>query len=184
MASKRYVPGVDGAKGTYLPCPNCGKKVCECLELRLLAQIEAHGLPVPIREFVFAPPRKWKADLAYPQQKIIIEIEGGGGVGRHTSAVGFREDCVKYNVISTLGYKLIRTDGNLIKNGEAVKFVIAALQGKVYIPERSTRGTRRGRRGSQQDHKATPGTPGKTQRKRSGEKSENRPKTLRNAGNA
>lgn len=156
MASKRYVPGVDGKPGTYLPCPKCLKRVCECLELRLLAQIEGAGLPRPMREFRFAPPRLWKADMAWPRQKIIVEVEGGGAIGRHTDVAGFHEDCVKYNVIAALGYKLVRVDGKMVKNGEAIKFIVAAYQNQVYIPERTTR-RRTGERRRQQEHRRRSG---------------------------
>ena len=94
------------------------------LEEWLLRDIKAVGLPYPETEFHFHPTRKWRADFAWPQQRILVEVEGGSWVrGRHSRAYGFEADCNKYNAAVELGWKLYRFTGSMIKSGEAIKLL-------------------------------------------------------------
>ena len=90
-------------------------------QLELLAGVLLDELPgpKPIREFVFAPPRKWRFDFAYPEKKIAIEIEGGiWSAGRHTRGKGFESDCEKYNTATLLGWRVYRFTGEMVGRGE------------------------------------------------------------------
>ena len=61
----------------------------------LLHQIlDFGGLPeTPIREHKFHPVRRWRFDLAFLENKLAIEIEGGVWIrGRHTRGNGFTRD--------------------------------------------------------------------------------------------
>ena len=79
------------------------------LEDILMMQIQQAGLPMPVREYRFHPIRKWRADFAYPDRKLLIEVEGGlYGKSRHTTVSGMLEDAVKYNEATKLGYRLLR----------------------------------------------------------------------------
>ena len=45
-------------------------------------------LPEPEREYVFAKPRKWRFDFAWPEQRVAVEVNGGRYAfagGRHSS---------------------------------------------------------------------------------------------------
>lgn len=67
------------------------------------------GLDV-IAEYKFHPTRKWMNDYAILSHRIILEVEGGAWIGgRHTSGSGFLKDMIKYNEVTCMGYKLIRT---------------------------------------------------------------------------
>jgi very-short-patch-repair endonuclease len=60
-------------------------------------------------EYRFYSPRRWKADFANPELKIIVEIEGGAfSYGRHVRGVGFLNDIEKYNAATLLGWKVLR----------------------------------------------------------------------------
>lgn len=73
------------------------------------ALCKQHGFPMPVAEYRFAPPRRWRADFAWPEQGILFEIEGGVWVsGRHTRGAGYLADIEKYNVASVRGWTLIR----------------------------------------------------------------------------
>jgi hypothetical protein len=68
------------------------------------------GVSPPVAELVFAPPRKWRFDYAWPDYKVALEVEGGAWTGgRHTRGSGFMKDIEKYNEASCLGWRLIRT---------------------------------------------------------------------------
>jgi very-short-patch-repair endonuclease len=94
------------------------------LEDDLAFQIRAVGLPEPVREFRFAPPRRWRADFAFLEQKILIEVEGAIWTGgRHTRGRGFEADCAKYNEAVALGWRVIRVTGRHIKSGVAIAMI-------------------------------------------------------------
>jgi len=106
-------------------CRDCGfaKARCQCLELHLLRDIRAVGLPEPTREFAFAKDegRRFRADFAWPDRMLLVECEGGIGRGRHTSVVGFSADMTKYNLASIKGYVVLRFGAKEIRGGQAVK---------------------------------------------------------------
>jgi very-short-patch-repair endonuclease len=62
-----------------------------------------------VTEYRFAPPRKWRFDIAIPNEKIAIELEGGVFTqGRHTRGVGYLNDMEKYNAATALGWRVLR----------------------------------------------------------------------------
>jgi len=84
------------------------------LEWQLDMRLKAAGFPQPEKQFRFHPTRRWTADFAYPQHKILIECEGGCWVsGRHNRGAGFTKDCEKYNQATVLGWKVLRYTGNM-----------------------------------------------------------------------
>lgn len=57
-------------------------------EFAYLLRLCAADLPVPVREYRFCPTRRWRADFAWPPQKVIVEVSGGRYAfagGRHAS---------------------------------------------------------------------------------------------------
>ena len=74
-----------------------------------LALVKREKLPAPVPELRFAPPRKWRFDYAWPEQKVALEVEGGVWTnGRHTRGAGFLADVAKYNRAAILGWRLLR----------------------------------------------------------------------------
>lgn len=62
-------------------------------------------------EFKFAPDRKFRADFKISKQNINILVEYEGIIAnkaRHTSIIGYNNDCEKYNLANKLGYILLR----------------------------------------------------------------------------
>lgn len=93
-------------------------------EGELAYQIRLLGLPEPTREHRFHPTRKWRFDLAWPDLKLAVEIEG---VSRHTSRhqtiAGYRADCEKYAEAATLGWRVLRVVQDHVKTGQALDWV-------------------------------------------------------------
>jgi hypothetical protein len=88
----------------------------------------AHGLPEPVSEFLFAPPRKWRFDWAWVKELVALEVEGGVWVkGRHTRGVGFLGDVNKYNEAALLGWTVLRCVPGDVKSGYAVQLVKRAF---------------------------------------------------------
>jgi len=70
------------------------------------------GIP-PEREYRFHPTRRWRFDVAFPKQRVAVELEGGvWTLGRHTRGKGFRGDMEKYNAATELGWRLLRFAAN------------------------------------------------------------------------
>ncbi len=95
----------------------------------LLAQhIQYAGLPTPEREYRFAPPRRYRADFAYPEKMLLIEVEGGVWVhGAHTRGGHYNSDCEKYNLATVNGWRVLRFTSNMIKDGSALKTIEEVL---------------------------------------------------------
>jgi hypothetical protein len=80
------------------------------------------AIPDPVEEFRFDPKRRSRADLAWPDQKLALEIEGGAFMkkgGHRGSISGYLKDIEKYNNYSLLGWSLLRFTPQQIKSCEA-----------------------------------------------------------------
>lgn len=98
------------------------------LEETLALHIRAVGIPEPVREYRFDTKRRWRADFAWPEQRVLVEVEGGHWTGgRHTRGSGFDKDCEKYNEAALFGWKLIRVTSTHIKTGEALAWIVRAM---------------------------------------------------------
>lgn len=94
-----------------------------------LFQIKTAGLPTPEFEFRFHAVRQWRADFAWPEEKLIVEYEGGVHTGgRHTRGQGFENDIEKYNEATLLGYRVIRITYGTVKSGMALEMTERALR--------------------------------------------------------
>ena len=99
------------------------------LEETLYQHIKLVGLPLPEREYRFAPPRRYRADFAYPERKLLIEVEGGVWTrGRHTRGAGYTSDAEKYNLATVKGWRVLRFTGDMIKSGMAVSTIEQMLK--------------------------------------------------------
>ena len=82
------------------------------LEDALVWQLRIAKLPTPIREHRFAPPRRWRFDLCWPEQMLAVEVNGGAWInGRHNRATGQRTDNEKHNAAAAGGWCVLRYTG-------------------------------------------------------------------------
>jgi len=95
------------ANGRIVDKPKPKKRVSEFEEL-VFRRLIAAGIE-PVREYVFAPPRRWRFDFAWTDRLIAGECEGGVySGGRHTTGTGFTKDCEKYNQAVLQGWRVLR----------------------------------------------------------------------------
>lgn len=100
----------------------------EAQELALDAAIRAAGLPEPVKQYQFCPTRKWRADFAYPDQRVLIEVEGGIWTqGRHVRGQGYINDIEKYTTAALMGFTVVRLAPEHIENGIAIAWIRQAL---------------------------------------------------------
>jgi len=96
-------------------------------EEALAAQLQAAGVSFE-REQLLIPGRRFRFDFVITGSDLVIEVEGGTwSGGRHTSGVGFRSDCFKYNKALELGYRVLRYTTDMVTKGEAIAQVMEIL---------------------------------------------------------
>ena len=92
-------------------------------------------LPLPVMEYCFAPPRRWRFDLAWLDQRLAVEIDGGVWTqGRHTRGSGVVKDCEKFAHAAIHGWRVMRVVPQQVKNGQAIRWIEAALTGRAQEP--------------------------------------------------
>ena len=86
-------------------------------------------LPVAVPEWIFAQPRKWRFDYAWPEYKIALEVEGGIWTrGRHTRGAGFLKDIEKYNAAAALGWLVLRTTPKGLLTSDTVELLRCTMK--------------------------------------------------------
>jgi hypothetical protein len=99
-------------------------------ELAWLCQLA--GLPRPERELVFAKPRRWRFDLAWPSPMVAVEVDGGGFVqGRHSRGVGMERDAEKFAEAAIRGWTVIRCTPKQVRSGEATAWLERLIGAKI-----------------------------------------------------
>lgn len=64
------------------------------------------GLPAPVFEYQFHPSRKWRFDLAWPDARIYLEVDGGIWItGGHNRGAQILKDWEKRNAATALGWR-------------------------------------------------------------------------------
>ena len=96
----------------------------------LIFQCKLAGLPAPTPELRFHPVRKWRLDLAWPEQRLFAEVDGGTWVGgRHNRGAGYERDCEKLNSACLEGWRGFRFTTAMVKDGRALAVLEQALKG-------------------------------------------------------
>ena len=99
------------------------------LEALLLLQARAIGLPEPVTQFKFHPVRRWRFDLAWPDDKLAVEVDGATWAqGRHTRGKGYEGDCEKTNAAVVMGWRVLRFTRQQVESGYAVETIGKALE--------------------------------------------------------
>jgi len=78
-------------------------------------------------EYRFAPPRRWRFDLAMPGKMIAVEIDGGTWTGgRHVRGDGYERDCRKLNAATALGWAVYRMTTAMAADPDEVQAIMTA----------------------------------------------------------
>lgn len=103
-------------------------------ELALAAQLSEY--PGWVREYRFAPDRKWQFDFAHPGLKLAIEIDGGAGHQGHGVIWRRERDYEKRDEAVARGWRVLVGSTRQAEDGTLLNFV-RKCQGD-YEHERST----------------------------------------------
>ena len=102
----------------------------------LCQQIAMAELPPPTREYHFAPVdevtgralRRWRADLAWPADRLLLEVDGSVFVGgRHGGARSAHRDLEKRNAQTLLGWRTLHVTPTDVTRGMAIVLVQVAF---------------------------------------------------------
>lgn len=68
---------------------------------------KAVGIPEPIAEHRFSPPRKFRFDWCWEAQKVALEVQGAIWTqGRHSRGSGLLREHEKLNLAASQGWKV------------------------------------------------------------------------------
>ena len=99
------------------------------LEATLDFQLRALRLTGYQREYRFDKSRKWRADFAFPQARLLVEVEGGiHSGGRHVRGKGYEADLDKYNAAVAQGWAVLRFSPKHVQSGLAVGVIETYLK--------------------------------------------------------
>jgi len=107
---------------------------------RLFAhQCAAVGIAAPIPQYQFARElgRLWAADFAWPDLKLLVEIEGGihkRGGGAHSRPMGILRDMEKSNHAVLLGWRVLRFSTDQVRSGDALRFLERVMAPRGTVP--------------------------------------------------
>lgn len=98
------------------------------LEEALAYQIRCLGLPTPEREFKAIPHRKYRWDFAWPEARLLVEVQGGVfGRGGHSTGIGITRDADKLNNATLHAWRSLVFTSVHIKDGSAVELIKEVL---------------------------------------------------------
>lgn len=104
--------------------------------------------PAPRRQYRFHPERRWKADFAWPRQRVIVEVDGGAFLrrrskktgkrysgGGHHSAAGYRADRERDNAAVAAGWLVLRYTSKMLNDDPwaAIEQVCTVLEQRLDI---------------------------------------------------
>lgn len=97
-------------------------------EDRLEATLKRAGVREFVRELVFAKPRRWRFDFAWPDLLVAVEVEGGIWIrGAHSRGRGYEANCEKYNEAALRGWKVLRVTPTMVDDGRALATIERAV---------------------------------------------------------
>lgn len=66
------------------------------------------GLPAPVFEYRFHDKRKWRIDIAFPAQRLAVEVQGGIFIqGRHSRGAALLKEWEKLNTLACMGWRVM-----------------------------------------------------------------------------
>lgn len=93
-------------------------------------QVRAAHLPEPQPEFRFHAQRRWRFDLAWPDCRVAVEVDGATFAGgRHVTGTGYERDAEKLNEATVLGWRVLRVTPAMIDDGRALGWLERLLGG-------------------------------------------------------
>lgn len=89
---------------------------------------EEQGLPTPVFEYRFHDKRKWRIDVAWPDHRLGLEVQGGIFVqGRHSRGASLLKEWEKLNTGSAMGWRWFFCQPKDVCTQEVVNYIKEAI---------------------------------------------------------
>lgn len=86
------------------------------------------GLPPPLFEYRFHPSRKWRLDIAFPAERVGIEVQGGIFIaGRHTRGAALLKEWEKLNTLACMNWRVLFVQPSELCMDKTIKVIKTAL---------------------------------------------------------
>lgn len=86
------------------------------------------GLPPPCFEYRFHDTRKWRIDIAWPEQRLALEVQGGIFIkGRHSRGAALLKEWEKLNTLAEMGWRVLYCQPKDVCTMEMVETIKRAL---------------------------------------------------------
>jgi len=93
------------------------------------AYFKSQGIPAPVYELRFHAIRKWRFDLAWPDKKVALEVQGGIFTGgRHNRGAAMLKEWEKLNTAAGMGWRLLYCQPSALCMDETVEYIKTALE--------------------------------------------------------
>ena len=93
------------------------------------AYFKSMGLTAPVFEHKFHHVRRWRFDLAWPDEKVALEVQGGIWTnGRHSRGAALLNEWEKLNTAAGLGWRMLYCQPKDLCKKETVEYIRAALE--------------------------------------------------------
>ena len=90
--------------------------------------LKSAGIPEPVTEHRFAPPRRWRMDYAWPDAKLALEVQGGIWTrGRHSRPAALLKEWEKLNTGAAMGWRFLFCQPSDLLKAETIDAIRAAL---------------------------------------------------------
>lgn len=82
------------------------------------------------REYPYVPGRRFRADFAWPADRLLVEVQGGvwSPKSGHSGGAGIVKDIERGNAATLAGWRVLRFAPQHIRSGDAVRTIAQALQ--------------------------------------------------------
>ena len=95
------------------------------------AYYKSQGLPEPEFEVEYIPGRKFRLDVAWPQYKIGIEVQGGLWMkAAHSTGKGIKRDMEKRNLGILAGWRVIECEPKDLCTADVVDMIKKLMEAK------------------------------------------------------
>ena len=94
------------------------------IEESMAQQIKLLGLPEPVRQHKYLEDRRYRADFAWPQHKLALEVQGA--VHRITGR--FKAEFERRFLLQLHGWTVIEAGGDEVRSGRAAAWLMAMME--------------------------------------------------------
>lgn len=100
------------------PKPKSPKPRSEIEEL-MAEQLKVYGLPEPVRQLKYLEDRKFRADFAWPDRMIALEVDGAV----HRIKGTFQRSFEREYLLKMAGWQVLHVGGNEVRKGIAIEWI-------------------------------------------------------------